>query len=312
VKRAVRWVAVIAVAAAAVAMVWTLHHVKLPRPGRMTIVVPPTTAEPSPPPPVQTSARPEASPPVAKISPRHLLPDSRTPLGEAVETLRAYAEEGDADAAVELSWRLSACTERALRRSDESAEGDRRMIEDDKSDDRLSDELRAARKENVQRRIDERIQLRRDCRALPADLRDGWLEWIDRAAQAGNTAAMRGYARMAIGEYYSASDVRADIDEAIERRDKARAYLAEALRRGDADALVDLANAYSPSGHPTIYPDEPSEAYAYAYASTLAGLSRGRWVDDLMERAARSLDGKQLAAAEAKGRRLYEQCCAGH
>lgn len=311
-KLAVRWIAVIAVAAAATAIVWTLHHVKLPRPGRMTIAVPSTTAEPPPPPPVQTSAKPDASPPVAKISPKHALPNSLTPLPEAVETLRNYAEEGDNDAAVELSWRLSACTERALRWSEDGEQHLRRMIEDDKTDENLSEELRATRKENLERQIDEHVQGRRDCRALPADLRADWLAWIDRSVQSGNTAAMRGYARVAIGQYHSASDVREDIDEAIERRDKARAYLAEALRRYDAEALVELAEAYAPSAHPTIYPDEPSEAYAYAYASTLAGGARGRSMDDLMERSARSLDGEHLAAAEAEGRRLYEQCFAAH
>jgi hypothetical protein len=157
----------------------------------------------------------------------------------------------------------------------------------------------------VQWRIDEYTNERKACLALPADLRTGWLGWIDRAAQAGNTAAMRGYARMAIGEYYSESDVRADLDTAIERRDKARAYLDEALRRGDAAALSDLADAYRDSAHPTIYPVDPSKAYAYAYAATLAGISRGNALDRTMDETARSLDGPQLAEAEASGRRFY-------
>jgi hypothetical protein len=143
-------------------------------------------------------------------------------------------------------------------------------------------------------------------------VRAGWLGWIDRAAQSGNTAAMRGYARVATAEYYDANDVRNDLDAAIERRDKSRAYLEEALRRGDAEALRDLADAYRDSAHPKVYPFDPAKAYAYAYAGTLAGISRGIDLDRLMEETARSLDGLQLAEAEVSGRSIYEKCCAKH
>jgi hypothetical protein len=57
---------------------------------------------------------------------------------------------------------------------------------------------------------------------------------------------------------------------------------------------------------------DPSKAYAYEYAGTLAGISRGNDLDRTMEETARSLDGQQLAEAEVAGRRIYETCCAKH
>ena len=310
--RRTRWIAGIVVIAAAIAVAWTARHGASLASRHIVINIPPSASGPSSARAATVDSRttPRSSRAAAKVVPAHALPDSSTPLAEAVQTLREYAEEGDTDAAVELSWRLSYCTERALRESEESEQSLRNLIEEDKDNKDLDESLRASRAKNVQRQIDEHIQARADCRALPAELRAGWLDWIDRGAQAGNTAAMRGYARMAIGEYYSVGDVLADLDTAIERRDKARAYLDEALQRGDAETLRDLANTYRRSAHPTIYPLDEARAYAYAYAGTLAGIARGNDLEELMEEAARSLDGRQLADAEAEGRSIYETCCA--
>jgi hypothetical protein len=313
-KTRTRWIAAVATAGAALAIAWTMRHPIAMMPGRIRIDIPAgQAAPPAPPiPPTSTATNPRPPERAAKAPPAHALPNSLTPLSEAVPLLREYAGEGDLDAAIELSWRLGACTERALRRSEEHEQSLLRMKDDDKDNDTLSEELRVSRAANVQRQIDEQIQQRKDCRALPADLRADWLAWIDRAAQAGSTAAMRGYARAAIRDYTSTRDVLEEPDTAIERRDKARAYLAEALARGDAEALPDLASAYSPSAHPTIYPVDPTKAYAYAYAGTLAGVAHGRELDDIIEREARSLDGRQLAEAEAEGRRIFEKCCGAH
>jgi hypothetical protein len=308
----VRWIAAVAIVAAVVAIGWTMRPATPPvahsappvaptKQGAASVAAAPK-AEAKTTPPISRTAPPQA--------PHHAPLDPRTPLGEAVQTLREYAEAGDTDAAVELSWRLSGCTDRALSRSEDSEQSLRRMREDEDKEEGFTKEQHAVRMENLERQADEYASQREACRALSADVRAGWLGWIDRAAQSGNTAAMRGYARVATAEYYDANDVRNDLDAAIERRDKSRAYLDEALRRGDAEALRDLANAYRDSGHPTIYPMDPSKAYAYAYAGTLAGISRGNDLDRTMEETARSLDGQQLAEAEAAGRRIYEGCCA--
>ena len=74
-------------------------------------------------------------------SPKHALPDGSTPLGEAVQTLREYAGAGDADAAIELSWRLSTCTEHALLGTEQNEKTMRDSIERDRTDESLTDEL---------------------------------------------------------------------------------------------------------------------------------------------------------------------------
>ena len=313
-KPRARWVAAVAIAVAVITIGWTIRHT-LPSSGRMRIAIPANTAEPAPESYAQIdakSAKAHASQAVAIAHPAHALPDSNTPLGEAVRTLREYAEAGDSDAAIDLSWRLSFCTEHALKVSEQGEQTLRDSVESDKADASVPDDFRVSRAENAQRQIDEAIKQREACRALPSDLRADWLSWIDRAAQAGNSVAMRGYARMAAAEYYSASDVLADLDTAIERRDKARAYLQDALRLGDAEALRDIANAHRDSGKPEIYPFDPAQAYAYAYAGTLAGISRGNDLDEVLSETARSLDGRQLADAEARGRGIDEKCCEKH
>jgi hypothetical protein len=303
------------VVAAIIAIGWTMRKTTSPAAPRAPVASSASrdaTSAAAAPAHLEAKAKPAASQAPPSFGPAHVLPDSRTPLGEAVPTLREYAEAGDADAAVALSWRLSACTERALTRTRDSEQFLRGDIEREKADDRFTEEQRGERISNLQRQADDYVSERNACLALPADLRADWLGWIDRAAEAGSTAAMRGYARVATAEYYSASDVRDDLDTAIERRDKSRAYLEEALRRGDAEALRDLADAYSDSAHPKIYAFDPSKVYTYAYAGTLAGISRGNDLDRLMEEVAGSLDSRQLAEAEAAGRRIYETCCARH
>jgi hypothetical protein len=308
-----RWIAALVIVAAVIAIGWAMRRAT-PSADRTPTAAPrkhngsldnTAAAVES-----KTPTRPSQTKP--STAPAHAPLDPRMPLAEAVQTLRAWAEAGDTDAAIELSWRLSPCTEHALKLAEHSEESERRQLEDVKTEEGVTPEQKAVRIRNVQGRIDEYVRQREACSAQPADVRASWLEWVDRAAQAGNTSAMRGYARMATDEYYDANDVRADLDTAIERRDKSRAYLDEAVRRGDAEALRDIANAYSDSGRMTIYPIDAAEAYAYAYAATLAGISRGNDLDERMAEAARSLDGSKLAEAEASGRRIYEKCCAKH
>jgi hypothetical protein len=312
-KRRARWIA--AIAATAIAIGWALWFATQPAPQRTTVTIPQNGADPAATPGADAegkAAKAGATRAAASARPVHALPPSTTPIEEAVPALREYAEAGDKDAAIELSWRLSACTPHALLGTEQREKTLRDSIGRDKTDATITDEHRGFRAQNAQRQIDDDIKLRDACRALPADFRDGWLTWIDRAAESGSTAAMRGYARVAVADYFSEKDVLADVDNAIERRNKARAYLDEAIRLGDPEALRDLANAYRDSAKAEIYPVDPAKAYAYAYAGTLAGISRGNDLDRIMSETAASLDGRQLATAEAEGRRIYDKCCAAH
>lgn len=242
------------------------------------------------------------------------LPNSNVPLDQAIPLLLEFAESGDTDAEVELSFRLSVCTKHALRASDEADRSDLDMIETDKTDDHFNDEQRAVRAANMHARVDQRAYDRKACGELPGDLRSNWLTWIDQAAQSGNTNAMLEYARLSTADYDSVNAIVTDVDTAIERRDKARAYLQEALQLGDLRSLSDLAYAYfeSSGNTPSVYAADASQAYAYAYASTLAGVSRPGDLEWVMSKSAESLDARQLADAQAKGHAIYERCCKTH
>lgn len=278
---------------------------------------PVATAKPLPPAPapsVPAAAEPAAARPADL--PSRELPPWDMPLDQAVPRLRELADAGDSWAQLELANRLHACTPAEQRQAETSDEEDRQSIEENAKNDRWTEAQRAVRTRNAQRRIDANAAVRAGCEKTPADLRAHWLDPLDRAAEAGNTAAMRGYAKLAIEQYASVNAVVADVDDAIVRRDKARAYLLEAVRRGDAESLVDLAEAYSakPATALRLFAADPLQSYLYAYAGSLThGLAPVQYgnLEAVMDESAKSLDARRLADAQARGRRIYEQCCVG-
>lgn len=261
--------------------------------------------------PATVAAKPDKS---RALSPTHALPDWNVPLEEAIPLLLKAAESGDTTAQMELSTRLSGCTEHALHAADASDESDRDTIEEDKTNENLDDRLRATRAINGQYRIDQHAEAKRACSRLPADVRAHWLNWIDQAAHAGNTAAMLEYAKMSVAEYDSVGAIVANVDTAIERRDKARAYLLEALQLGEQQSLRELAYGYFERSDniPRVFGVDPLQSYAYAYAGTLAGVSNRGDLDWVMSKNAESLDARQLAEAQALGHGIYERCCDKH
>ncbi|MBA8888929.1 hypothetical protein FHW12_003165 [Dokdonella fugitiva] len=277
----------------------------------------PVTPAPVAPTPARSATPAAAATPRRSAPPAvraHQWPDDRTPFGDAVKQVQAWADAGDTRAAIELTSQLSTCTPYGLRATEASDESDRQYIMNDLTDDQLTKAQRETRRANTMQRINENAKRRADCAALPRDLVAHWLDPLDRAAQSGDTYAMREYARLAMAEYDGVAAVVADVDEAITRRDKARAYLDEAVRLGDTSALVALAGAYAESATINLYAVDAARAHAYAYAALqaaeLTAMERDRmtW---LLNRSARALDASALAQAEAEGRRLYARCCSG-
>jgi len=261
----------------------------------------------------QTAAvvQPTASRP--DMGPQHELPDFRVPLDEAVPLLVEYAKAGDVMAGLELSSRLGVCTEYAQRAARESDERDREIIEKDQHDERFTDEERAPRIAFVQSRIDTNARNLHDCERLPADLLAHRLDGVDRAAQAGNIWAKLEYAGFALADYDSVAAIVANPEEAIARREKARAYLMEVLQSGDPRSLRELAEGYAPGSISTrLFAPDASKAYAYAYAAMLAGVFRPEQLDWIVPNSAEQLSAAQRAAAEASGRSIYERCCVKH
>lgn len=274
---------------------------------------PVVTAESIAPSPAPTPAAPARAEPGSAASLQQL-PRWDVPLDQAVPRLRELADAGNVDAQLELTNRLHVCTAFAQRQAEQADERDRKSTAGDEDDRRLTESSRAIRVKNAQRRIDMNGAARTACEKLPADLKASWLDSLERAAQSGNAAAMRSYAILAIEQYDSVNAIVADVDNAIAGRDKARAYLLEALRRGDAESLAELADAYSEqtSGKPQLFAADPAQSYVYAYAGSLTrGLPPIRYnnFEWILSESAKSLDAHQLADAQARGRRIYEQCC---
>jgi hypothetical protein len=302
---------VVVVVAAAALIAWVPGH-RPPAPSRPMLkeiqATPPATV-------AAPSARERSM--HAPATPPRDWPDYRTPVDEAVRRLHEWADGGDAKAGIQLSSLLRQCTAHELRGAQASDERDRADIAEDATNEKLTDAAHEGRRANSQRRIDDNAARREACGRIPQDLVTHWLDPLDRAAQSGDLDAMREYARVAMVDYEDTAAVVANVDEAITRRDKARAYLDEALRRGDSAALVDLANAYSESTTTNLYSADAMRTHAYAYAATLSDL-RGLAEYDrhqmswLLGQSAETLDATALARAEAEGRRIYEQCCAGH
>ena len=242
---------------------------------------------------------------------RRELPAFNVPFAEAVAKLRELDGEGNTSAQIELSLKLSHCTARALREAALMDEMDRRMLDEDAQNTELSADLRESRALNTQDRLDTHAAERAACASLPAELLDGWRDPIERAVKSGRTSAMRQYAWLALADYDSVDAIVADIDTVIALRDKARTYLHEAIRLGDAEGLADLAFEYvdGHKGSPNLYAIDSYRAYVYAYAASLAGLRRANW---LMSESANGLTPDQIVAAQAEGQRVYQACCQGH
>lgn len=138
------------------------------------------------------------------------------------------------------------------------------------------------------------------------------LEWLRRAAEAGDTGAMVGYAM------YSAQDAGVPVEsddpdaarEAQARRQRAGEYLDRAVRAGDTRALQVRADAYA---NGTLKPRDDIAAYADMYALARTELGRAwpaRLVELYLQALAAPLDAAQLAQAQARGDAVWRECCA--
>jgi hypothetical protein len=239
------------------------------------------------------------------------LPDWRVPLDQAIPILREAADSGNTAAQIDLSVRLRACTKASLRSAAEMDENDRRSIEDSNENERLTDETRRKLAAISQSRIDANAYTRSACEHLPQDLRVHWLDSLERAAESGSLDAKLTYAGAAVSEYDSIEAIVADVDEAIARRDKARAYLLDVLEAGDTRSLRDLSDAYSSAfpSVPHVFPPDAVKSYAYAYAGMLAGAITPATFDWMMANGGKPLDAERLAQAQAEGHRIYQRCC---
>lgn len=320
-QRRVAWIVVFAAVAALLWLVW-FRHANVSR--TVSVAAQSSTQAPTP---ASLPAAPRHKAPVPKIArqtpapvlPAHELPAWDAPFEKSIAELRKWSDASDANAQVELTERLKLCLPNELKKSEFLDEMDQGLVEKADQDPRRTSEQRTEIRASTQSRIDRHAEIRDVCAKLPKDLLDHWLDPADRAAQSGNVWAMVAYAKAASDNYEDVASIAANIDDVIERRDKARAYLEEAARRGEQRALVMLAETQADTSigfaGSSLYEKDPAAAYAYAFAASrnADGTSGDRRnMEWLMSESAKKLDAQALARAQAEGERLYQQCCAGH
>ncbi|HVH33835.1 MAG TPA: hypothetical protein VM847_06975 [Tahibacter sp.] len=280
----------------------------------------PVPAEPSPPasatPPPQAPS-PQA-PGVASSVPRAAsaepppLPDHlrREPrLSKVLDELLRRAESGDVAAMQALGSRLTQCSDVALRHL-------RRQLREDIA--QLTDQETPAAA-NARRQVDNLRNTIADCEALPADLRDSGLDWMERAAATGSGAAQVEYVEFAFGSFMSLDEdeVVAQIEDFRRRRDLARRFADEALAH--CAPRAEFIRYYWAN---LLLDQRDPRAYAIEVATAVDALARddvarGAPASTVQERQ-RTFDSllqKFDEAARAEARRRGEaqfNACAGH
>lgn len=309
---------VAALALAALAARLALREAPAPRPS----VAAPGAAVPfSPPPPAPQAPTPAATKAASRVAagvPQGApLPGPDVPLDAAIAVLRPLAAQGRTDAMRELGARLLACRT-AQRGSDE----DIRRYEIERMLRLESQLLHGERFVNetdaAASTIEQAIRIRDQCARIDELESAHWLDWIRRAADAGDTSAMLSYAQLALADADVQAPLPVDEDEAERRRDRAEDYLQRALQNGNCNALLDLERHYA-QGLQGEVPDAAS-AYAYTYARwrwegesdpRRSAEADGGWSDYLAAQS-QGLDAAQLDAARRQGEGIYARYCKGH
>jgi len=247
------------------------------------------------------------------------LPSILAPVDERVALLEPMAQAGRTDAMLALGHALLDC--RLVGTMDDDAIRDHYIdllleqqqgMPDVINDDRL--------KTMAQGIVDRTIKLRNGCARLREIGDDAWLEWIERAAQAGDVQAIVDYVTLVVGaESFDGAALAASPGEITERRSHGSAYLQSALQRGDCMVLPLIAQAYSlgPSGELAVdFPADPVKSYAFLVAAQL-------WMEHMAPQsidadwqasageAAAALAPMERADAQTQGESIYARYCRG-
>ena len=307
--------AVLAAAALAAAGYWTWQ--RTPRPHAASAVTPPVSEVVPAASPARGAARAISAPatneavsvtstqagrkPVAAAAP----PDFAARLAQ----LERAANEGDMAAAAELGERLALCRDYAPM----SAQAVEASIVTGMAANEPPPVIggKPASPEFLILLLQEGYaELDRHCagseKIIDAARAQSSLDWLQRAAEAGEVAAMTSYAR-----YTLADESEAAVDgDAAARRARALEYLDRAIGAGDARALQLRADLYS---HGIVLPADALAAYADFHAFARTDLGRQwppRLVELYLQALAQPLDAAQLAEARRRGDALWRACCA--
>lgn len=226
--------------------------------------------------------------------------DDATPTADAVKILLPLAQAGRADAMRELAYRLNLCRdyldgdEESVRRSALRRFYDRNGHEPI-TDSELSD---------IAQSINYRTAMLDQCRGVGPAVMATRIDWMERAAKAGDVSALLGYGGNALNDMRDFDDAVTKLDEVARRRQLARDFLQAALNRGACSALVMLSAAYSGRRNPYgwLYNADPYLSLVYAEAADRGGVVSGvsshttDGVADPAKRAAAAAQGAVIAA----------------
>ncbi|MBN8738340.1 MAG: sel1 repeat family protein [Xanthomonadaceae bacterium] len=267
----------------------------------------PAAASPAAPAPAAPSVPPVAAAASASASASNLSADRRADLDRRVAA-------GDVDAMAELGGIIGVCRHyspiSAQHIEETVVDGMAAGVEPPLIAGKpVSPELLVLMLQQGQPELDRRCagidrrQLRDDLDRAPA--------LLERAADAGSVEAMLDYSRYAFAGYGGTDQMLADADEVARRKEKARAYLRESLRRGDARALLLLGDAYASGPLEKI---DPLQAYAYASAffQSPAGQEWSPRLRELyLQALAQQLDAQQLIQARENAAQISRDFQAG-
>ena len=232
--------------------------------------------------------------------------DRTAAVTDVVKELLPLAQAGDTEVMYELGFRLSTCRdhldgdEASVRRK-----ALRDFFEQNGHEPQTDDELSL-----VAMVIDVNITMLDSCRGLDPALIATSVDWMERAAHAGDIDALLWYPSSALDDMRSRNDLLIHLDEVAHRRQLARSFLKKALDRGACDALLILSAAYSARGGDYgalywLYPADPYLSLVYAEAAVRAGIVPGVSPQTL----AGVADPARQAAAAAQGALIGARRC---
>lgn len=182
-----------------------------------------------------------SSPPVAQAAGSTWRSDAGLAGAQAVSALRPLAEAGKAEAMSRMAQHLLNCA-KWTSTSDETFQ----QIE--LSNFRSEFNRNPEGEEEIGKvaaDTERDIRYRDDCRTIDAGLVADRIDWLERAARAGDETARRDYARWGLQDFPGREDILMNFEEVQRRRELARDFLLQSVAAGDCKALYPLAEAYA-------------------------------------------------------------------
>lgn len=201
------------------------------------------------------------------------------------------AINGDPDAAYQLYLGTKQCRDVSLNRENFNA-----YLDDARDFSGIPED------EEVVRQQTQRFE---DCQHLTPQQRSSVHDWLERAAELGDSKAKSAY-------ILTEPDQTNTADFYIRQtifREKSRAYIDDLSRTGNPDDLMTISLAYS--GNSSIYPYDPVKMYAYRYALARAkgAASTGGPMIDRLAIAQEGMTANQINDAIKMGENIFRRCC---